>query len=338
MWCVYIYIYTRWNTTHSRRRLSQTCLGMSECLLGRHGSAVICHGDRSSGCSRCARNRVWLKYSWRRLPLAPLWSNWAEHPQTREQLYQKSSLAIVKVPGPTANFQPGYPAKGLRTFRETDSRRAQQNLVLPRPRRKEQWPHKRLSQTCLWVYGSLQQSCGSTVACCRVGGIDYNSPGSHGMLPLSTFEGGRLYHHYPTIVWPLNKLQGGNTAPSAENWIKELLSMALPTRAEQDPVLPTASPFFQEASTSLLSSSIRGEDRMKTTIIKNKPNWSHGSWHHLTQWNYEPCCGHPRQMGYGEEFWQNVVHWRREWQTTSAFLPWESHKQYEKAKIYDSER
>ena len=31
--------------------------------------------------------------------------------------------------------------------------------------------------------------------------------------------------------------------------------------------------------------------------------------------------GHPRQMGHGGEFWQNVVHWRREWQTTSAFLP-----------------
>ena len=27
-----------------------------------------------------------------------------------------------------------------------------------------------------------------------------------------------------------------------------------------------------------------------------------------------------------------MVHWRREWQTTSAFLPWEPHEQYEKAK------
>ena len=25
-------------------------------------------------------------------------------------------------------------------------------------------------------------------------------------------------------------------------------------------------------------------------------------------------------MGHGGEFWQNVVHWRREWQTTSVFL------------------
>ena len=29
-------------------------------------------------------------------------------------------------------------------------------------------------------------------------------------------------------------------------------------------------------------------------------------------------------------FWQNMVHWRREWQTTSVFLPWEPHEQYEK--------
>ena len=26
--------------------------------------------------------------------------------------------------------------------------------------------------------------------------------------------------------------------------------------------------------------------------------------------------GHPKWMGQSEEFWQNVVHWRREWQTT----------------------
>ena len=42
--------------------------------------------------------------------------------------------------------------------------------------------------------------------------------------------------------------------------------------------------------------------------------------------------GHPRRTGHGGEVWQNVVHWRREWQTTSVFLPWEPHEQYEKAK------
>ena len=42
--------------------------------------------------------------------------------------------------------------------------------------------------------------------------------------------------------------------------------------------------------------------------------------------------GHPRQTGHGGEVWQNVVHWRREWQTTSVFLPWEPHEQYERQK------
>ena len=32
------------------------------------------------------------------------------------------------------------------------------------------------------------------------------------------------------------------------------------------------------------------------------------------------------------------LHWRRQWQTTSAFLPWEPHEPYEKAKGYETER
>ena len=34
----------------------------------------------------------------------------------------------------------------------------------------------------------------------------------------------------------------------------------------------------------------------------------------------------------------SFLYWRMEWQTTSAFLPWEIHEHYEKAKIYDTER
>ena len=33
-----------------------------------------------------------------------------------------------------------------------------------------------------------------------------------------------------------------------------------------------------------------------------------------------------------------MVHWRRDWQTTSAFLPREPHEQYEMAKRRDTER
>ena len=44
---------------------------------------------------------------------------------------------------------------------------------------------------------------------------------------------------------------------------------------------------------------------------------SHAVWHH------------PRWTGPSREFWQNLVHWRREWQNTSVFFPWEPHEQYE---------
>ena len=33
----------------------------------------------------------------------------------------------------------------------------------------------------------------------------------------------------------------------------------------------------------------------------------------------------------------SIAHWRIEWKTTSAFLPWEPHEQYEKVKRYDTE-
>ena len=64
----------------------------------------------------------------------------------------------------------------------------------------------------------------------------------------------------------------------------------------------------------------------RTTALSNSMKLSHAVW------------SHPKQMGHGGEFWQNVVHWRREWQTTSVFLPWEAHEQYEKAKRWDTER
>ena len=47
---------------------------------------------------------------------------------------------------------------------------------------------------------------------------------------------------------------------------------------------------------------------------------SHGPQPCLTWCNYEPChvtC-HPRQTGHGGEF-QNMVHWKGEWQTASVF-------------------
>ena len=48
--------------------------------------------------------------------------------------------------------------------------------------------------------------------------------------------------------------------------------------------------------------------------------------------------GHPWRAGHGGKVWQNVVHWRREWQTASVFLPWEPHKQYEKNSMNSMEK
>ena len=62
-----------------------------------------------------------------------------------------------------------------------------------------------------------------------------------------------------------------------------------------------------------------------------------GAW--VTQWSYEPCyVGLPKTMGHNREFWQNVIHWRREWQTTPVYLLWELHKLYKRTKRHDTER
>ena len=40
----------------------------------------------------------------------------------------------------------------------------------------------------------------------------------------------------------------------------------------------------------------------------------------ITQWNYDPCRAGP-PMGHSGECWQNMIHGRREWQTTPVDLP-----------------
>ena len=73
----------------------------------------------------------------------------------------------------------------------------------------------------------------------------------------------------------------------------------------------TLKPYSQKTSQS---------NHTRTTALSNSMKPSHAVW------------GHPRWAGHGGEVWQNVIHWRREWQTTSVFLPWEPHGQYEKVK------
>ena len=73
-------------------------------------------------------------------------------------------------------------------------------------RRKEQWPHKTLTQTRLWVSRSHQQRCVLALACYTVGGTECSSE-CMGHLKEVT-----IIFNSSTIVWPKVK-QRGNTAP-----------------------------------------------------------------------------------------------------------------------------
>ena len=43
---------------------------------------------------------------------------------------------------------------------------------------------------------------------------------------------------------------------------------------------------------------------------------------------------HPRQKGHSRDFWQNVIHWRREWQSSPVYLLWESQDLHKRTKRY----
>ena len=79
-------------------------------------------------------------------------------------------------------------------------------LCTPRPRRKEQWPHKRPTQTSLWMSKSLWWRHGSVVARCRVRSTECSS--AWDLLKEVT-----IIFITTTIVWPQVKLHGVNAAP-----------------------------------------------------------------------------------------------------------------------------
>ena len=91
-----------------------------------------------------------------------------------------------------------------------------------------------------------------------------------------------------------NYREGTHPCLSAENWIKDLLSMALPSRARprftHSQYLPSGS-FCKP-----LILIHQRADRMKPPSQKINQNWSHGSQSCLT-WNYEPCHVGPPKMG-----------------------------------------
>ena len=106
----------------------------------------------------------------------------------------------------------------------------------PGPRRKEQWPHKRLTQTCLWVARILWQRCGSVVACCRDGRTEC------GRACTGLFEGGRHCLHYLHHSLLSGQTTGREHSPAHQQKIGLKIYWAWPHPSEQDPVSPSVSP------------------------------------------------------------------------------------------------
>ena len=119
--------------TRKPYRLSQNCLWVLECLLQRYRSAVACLRGRGSECSRPGCGITLLE----EVAINPT----IEPPELTQDL-------------------------GNRPLEDTNK-----TLCVPVPRRKEQWPHKRLTQTCLWVFRSLWQKHGSVAACWGSGAL-----------------------------------------------------------------------------------------------------------------------------------------------------------------------
>ena len=131
------------------------------------------------GCDWVQQTPVWHKPSWRRWPLTP--------PESCQNVTQDWGNRLLEGTN-RALCQPGH-------------------------KRKEQWPHKRLTQTCLWVSGSLRRRCESAMAYCRVGGSECSS------ACMGPSEGGCRYLHYLHHSLPqVNNGEGMQPHPSTENW------------------------------------------------------------------------------------------------------------------------
>ena len=118
--------------------------------------------------------------------------------------------------------------------------------------------------------------------------------------------------------------------PSTENWIKDLLSMASPIRARPWFPHPMARPSHQEASTSLLISSIRGQTewnhyhRKLTRLI----TWTTALSNSMKLWAMLCRATQDGQVMVGSDKMLSS----EEGNGKPVFLPRYPHEQYEKAR------
>ena len=129
---------------------------------------------------------------------------------------------------------------------------------------KEAVTPQRLSQTCLWVFGSLWRRHGLTVLAAGSG-----SPAA--VVLRDTVCWNKYFWRMsplPLPLWPqLRCREEKHPHSSAENWIKDLLRMALPTRAT--PRFPHSQSLPSRSLHKPLILIHQRADRMKTTITEN---------------------------------------------------------------------
>ena len=134
-------------------------------------------------------------------------------------------------------------------------------LCTPGPRRKEQWPHKRLSQTCPWVSRSVWWRRGSAVACCRVRGTECSS------VCTGPFEGGCYYLHYFHHWLASGQTTGREHSPVHQQKTGLKIYWAWPRPSEQDWV-----PLSQSLPSGSFHKPLilihQRANRMKTTITE----------------------------------------------------------------------
>ena len=110
--------------------------------------------------------------------------------------------------------------------------------------------------------GSVQESLVEAWACPRVGGTECST------TRMGHFEGGPHYLHYLHHGLASGQITGREQSPAHQqkNWIKDLLSLALPIR--QDPFSPSFSLLSRNFHKPLILLHQRA-DRMKTRITEN---------------------------------------------------------------------
>ena len=156
-----------------------------------------------------------------------------------------------------------------------------------------------------WGMGQLWPAMGTgALATADLGGV---------VCGISPFEGGSHCHHYPIK-------EETQPHPLTENWIKDYWTLPIKAR-----------PRFPHSQS--LPSGASGTFYPYLSEDRQNENHNHRKLPKLITWitslsNSMKQCAMPcRATQDGRvtvELWWNAVHWRREWQTTSVFLPCES--------------